>query len=254
MRLYYPNRLGRVISLPVHWILVIVKLFGLPHLGVRMRHRLVASALRELHFPPHASILDAGCGYGFTSVFLARYGFRVAAIDRSAARMSFAKKLARFMKVSVSYTQSTLEKLPYQKNSFDLCVSLEVLEHVASPLEVLRELARVTKNDGYLILSIPETISNVSGFRKLHHVTPGFTIDQLNVLLKKTGYSIVKIYPYSKTAVGKIVFNINTYLSGISPFLCIILFPLFYLLLHFDLWLPLPQHPTNFVLVTQRRL
>jgi SAM-dependent methyltransferase len=47
------------------------------------------------------------------------------------------------------------KKLPFEDKSFDTVVSIQVLEHTPSPADLLREMARVMKDDGLLILSAP---------------------------------------------------------------------------------------------------
>jgi ubiquinone/menaquinone biosynthesis C-methylase UbiE len=45
--------------------------------------------------------------------------------------------------------------LPFQSGSIDLVIMSEVLEHIAEPLPVLREITRVLKNGGTYIVSVP---------------------------------------------------------------------------------------------------
>ena len=47
------------------------------------------------------------------------------------------------------------EKIPVKANTFDVLVCLETLEHVFYPDRVLEEIKRVTKQDGFFILSMP---------------------------------------------------------------------------------------------------
>ncbi len=81
--------------------------------------------------------------------------------------------------------------LPIRSRSIDTALSLQVLEHVPEPLELLREARRVLKPGGYLILTAPH-IWNV-------HEQPNdyfrFTLYGLEHLLKKAGFDIVEIRP-----------------------------------------------------------
>ena len=49
--------------------------------------------------------------------------------------------------------------LPFPENSFDLILCTEMLEHIPSPIALLREVARVKKPQGIFILSTPQKFS-----------------------------------------------------------------------------------------------
>jgi len=53
-----------------------------------------------------------------------------------------------------------LTKLTYPDNSFDLCMSFEDLEHIPDYKAVIKELYRVTKPGGHILLSAPFMIEN----------------------------------------------------------------------------------------------
>ncbi len=50
---------------------------------------------------------------------------------------------------------SSALQIPFVANAFDTVVSTEVLEHVPNPLQAMREMRRVLKPGGFLILSTP---------------------------------------------------------------------------------------------------
>lgn len=47
------------------------------------------------------------------------------------------------------------DKLPFKDNTFDILVCLETLEHTFYPDKIIKEFKRVTKNDGFFLLSMP---------------------------------------------------------------------------------------------------
>lgn len=81
------------------------------------------------------------------------------------------------------------KKLPFRKNSFDIALLIQVLEHVDSPNKVVKEAARVLKPDGVLILSVPF-------FYPLHDMPYDwgrYTITALKSFVAQAGLHVVKI-------------------------------------------------------------
>jgi SAM-dependent methyltransferase len=109
----------------------------------------VEAMLARVPLPPSPLILDAGCGTGGN---LGRYG----RIGRAEGVEPFeqAVELCR-QRGYDSVTQAGLEDLPFEDDRFDLVGSTDVLEHIAAEQEALRELLRVTKPGGALVLTVP---------------------------------------------------------------------------------------------------
>lgn len=97
------------------------------------------------------TILDVGCGEGFilNELTLKHVGQKIEGVDNSKTALSLGKKL--FPRLSLKYAD--IYHLPYQNNSFDLVVCLEVLEHLKNPEKALDEILRVSK--GSVIISVP---------------------------------------------------------------------------------------------------
>jgi SAM-dependent methyltransferase len=51
------------------------------------------------------------------------------------------------------------ERLPFDDNSFDMIVSLEGIEHTLEPVRFLKELIRICKKDGEIIISTPNILN-----------------------------------------------------------------------------------------------
>ena len=97
------------------------------------------------------SILDVGCGEGFTLDRLQNE-----AIGKDLEGVDFldtAIHLGRKQFPHFTFKQGNIYALPYKADSFDLLICSEVLEHLEHPDEALKELYRVTKK--YVIFSVP---------------------------------------------------------------------------------------------------
>ena len=95
-------------------------------------------------------ILDIGCGEGKVLKQLRVYHPAPSiGIDLDPARI----RLAKTRSMDIPFAVGNAQELPYEDNSFDFVMILEVLEHVGEPDLVLREAYRVTSK--YLLASVP---------------------------------------------------------------------------------------------------
>jgi ubiquinone/menaquinone biosynthesis C-methylase UbiE len=102
-------------------------------------------------------ILDAGCGNGRYTRYLVRDADKDAVItgfDLSQGMLGRAKK--RVGSDRVTFVSADLTHLPYPDSYFDAVVCGWVLEHLPDPRPGLRELARVMKSGGKLLLLVTE--------------------------------------------------------------------------------------------------
>jgi len=94
-------------------------------------------------------VLDVGCGMGmYTSAFL-RYTSHVFGVEIEADRVTEARARAKGVARSVG------ETLPFADNTFDVVFSHEVLEHVADDRLCARELVRVARPGGRIVIFVP---------------------------------------------------------------------------------------------------
>ncbi len=94
-------------------------------------------------------VLDVGCGLGmYTSAFL-RYTPHVFGVEIEADRVREARVRAKGVARSIG------ETLPFATDTFDVVFSHEVLEHVADDRLCAREMVRVTRPGGRIVIFVP---------------------------------------------------------------------------------------------------
>ena len=106
-----------------------------------------------LALPPGLAWLDDGCGNGsFTESLLRRQRpATVVGVDPSPEQLAFARQ--RVSTVGVRFLQGCAQALPLSDASVDAAVMALVLFFLADPQQGIRELVRVTRPGGTIILS-----------------------------------------------------------------------------------------------------
>lgn len=101
------------------------------------------------------TVLDAACGEGYGSSLLAGTAANVTGLDIDKETVERANR--KYGNEKLSYQSGSIEKLPFENQSFDVIVSFETIEHVSEAIQkkFLSEISRVLKNDGILIMSTP---------------------------------------------------------------------------------------------------
>ena len=100
--------------------------------------------------PPDAYVLDAGCGTGRWTRYVAPHVGFVEAVDPSSATLSALAYTQDLPNVRV--TQAGIDNLPFPEASFDFILCLGVLHHIPDTPGALRTLVRHLKPGGTLLL------------------------------------------------------------------------------------------------------
>lgn len=170
---------------------------------IRYRRALKLSNIQEGNI-----ILDIGCKYAILRDLMNELRLDVDYYGVDISEEVF-KKIKEF-DPSRFFQSDVSKSLPFGDNKFDLVFALEIMEHVESPTTMLLEIKRVLKEDGYLILSVPnlyawnEIIANLKKLPDSEGHISSFTHQIMSRLLDFNGFKIVDYcgtylrFPFSK--------------------------------------------------------
>ena len=94
-------------------------------------------------------ILDVGCGTGTMLAYLSAFG-RVQGVDVDEEAVGYCHERGL---LDVSLGEAA--KLPFPEGTFDLVTALDVVEHLDDDAAALREMRRVLRPGGYLLVTVP---------------------------------------------------------------------------------------------------
>lgn len=95
-------------------------------------------------------LLDVGCSDGKFIEHYTHKGFDCYGIDISNKAIRFGKKRGISIK-----NRDISKKMPYDSNLFDIITCGQVLEHLLDPLYTVKEMYRILKNEGVIIITVP---------------------------------------------------------------------------------------------------
>ena len=113
--------------------------------------------------------LDLGCGRGWYAAALADRGFRVIGVDQT-NRVSDPRIEMRI--------ESIRTPLPFADDSFSTILMFDIIEHLEDEAGVMKEIARVCRRGGRMLVSVP---NNDDGFLPQYALTYLHRVDRTHV-------------------------------------------------------------------------
>lgn len=140
--------------------------------------QLTKGILAGEHIDQEKSILDAGCGTGQTSAYIAeKYGCTVTSLDNNKIMLEKAKRRFSDLNLPINLVYGSIDKLPFNDGLFDIILS----ESVTSFTDVfltIREFIRVLKPNGVL-LAIEMAIEDTLSMEELKEITDFYGVPKL---------------------------------------------------------------------------
>jgi SAM-dependent methyltransferase len=154
------------------------------HWWFRGRREVIRALIDRAGLPDRPAILDAGCGTGRN---LIEFGTPATAfgIDPSQDAIDFCRRRGLD-----GVELGELERLPFDDGRFDLVMACDVIEHVDDDAGALRELRRVAKPDGRLLVTVPAYEQLWSQHDDHHQHRRRYTLGQLRRRVEGSGWAV----------------------------------------------------------------
>jgi SAM-dependent methyltransferase len=156
------------------------------HWWYRGRREVLEQVIADLQLPNPLRILDAGCGSGRNMVELAHRGTVTGVeLSETSACLARAREAGQVIEGSVM-------EMPFDPDSFDLAVCLDVIEHLQDDLGALRELRRVVAPGGSLLVTVPAYQWLWSGHDVINHHRRRYTRSSLLAVAERVGWTCAR--------------------------------------------------------------
>jgi len=138
-------------------------------------------------------ILDVGCGTGIVMEKAARYG-QLYGLDYSGEALAFCRKRGLS-----NLSHGSVMSLPYEEDMFDVALCLDVLYHkgVTDDRQAVRELYRVIKPGGHLIITDSAMKCLMSPHDIATQARERYSAAELRSKVRSAGFSVMKLSYYN---------------------------------------------------------
>ncbi len=164
----------------------------------------------------NVSILDAGCGFGQYSYYIAKKNpqWNIVSVDVNSDEINKCKTF--FNKTGLKNVSPVVADLTsyINHNKYDLILSIDVMEHIENDKLVLRNFYDSLKENGMLLISTPADSSGCNPVNKGRnsfvdeHVRNGYTPEDISSKLTEAGFKNIDIY-YTYGKYGSIAWRLS---------------------------------------------
>jgi SAM-dependent methyltransferase len=156
------------------------------------RTRLVMAILERSTISPPARILDAGCGWGVTLEALESRGYRATGLDVSRQALDRLDRPNRTL-IEADLTRP-FESAAVADCAFDAVLALDVIEHLDDDAAALKNLARLVRPDGLVVVSVPALPELFSDFDQIQGHRRRYRPDGLRAAFEAAGLEVNQLF------------------------------------------------------------
>ena len=171
---------------------LIYKTIGTPSFIRRIEWR---SMFEGLDLKEGEKILDVACGVGVLSLKIAEKGCKVYGIDKSEDVIDHAKRRSERERIPCEFEVGDAEDLPYPNGYFDKVVCSSSLEHFKEGIKALKEMNRVLKQKGSVVLTTDSFAYPINDelkemHRKIAYIANYYTQEKLKERFEAAGFEM----------------------------------------------------------------
>ncbi|HQY31913.1 MAG TPA: class I SAM-dependent methyltransferase, partial [Thermomicrobiales bacterium] len=152
------------------------------HWWFKWRFDMITEIVEALPRNESFRLLDAGCGTGQMTKLLEKYGDAVG-LELAPEAIAFARKRG-----VQNIVQGSITDPPFPAGSFDLVLSLDVIEHVDNDVQILESLFEIVKPGGHLIVTVPAFQSLWSQHDEINQHKRRYRVPQLRKMIENAGF------------------------------------------------------------------
>lgn len=157
------------------------------------RRRLFAREIARLNLRPDAKILDIGTSTGTNLRMLRELGFtNVTGLDASDEAIRFCREKG------LGFVQKgDVTALPFADASFDLVLATDIIEHVDDDAQALKEIRRVARPGGFVLITVPAFRSLWGTQDDVAHHKRRYRKPELTGRIAQAGLSAQRVYHFN---------------------------------------------------------
>jgi SAM-dependent methyltransferase len=171
------------------------------------RRRILEAAVKSLNLAPRSDILEIGSGTGGNLKLFSKYG-NLFALESNDDAIALANKRG----ITEVLKGSLPDNIPYENNKFDLICLIDVLEHIDDDLGTLKNLHRLLKPGGKLLITAPAYKFLWSHQDEISQHKRRYIRSNLKNLISDAGFR-VRYSTYFNTFFFPIVLTVRTFKS-----------------------------------------
>jgi len=152
------------------------------------------------HLPNESSILDIGCGPGYSDLYLSAHGYQVTGVDNDERIISLAEDVRDCLGLSLDYRRGDAFDLSPFYGGFDMVYSVGVLEHFDREvtIQLLKEQAKCAH---LILISIPTQYTRYSDGITDERI---YTMAQLKQIVRDAGLEVVNGFGFGDVTVTRL--------------------------------------------------
>ncbi|MBL7843317.1 MAG: methyltransferase domain-containing protein [Cyclobacteriaceae bacterium] len=159
------------------------------HWWFLVRRDIILNHLRSLtQGQKGLKILNVGAATGYSSEFLQEFG-EVTSVEYDKECCAFVRN-----KYGKEFVNASITELPFSDEAFDLVCAFDVIEHIADDYLAVRELKRVTHQDGKICVTVPAFNFLWSQHDDINHHFRRYTRTNFKALFASTGRIVKATY------------------------------------------------------------